>query len=457
LPLGPADCKATLRRTGEPAHYRAVITGQAERFATQAWLVARVYAGYKALQLARRLGVGGGDRALARQHRRSADATYRMATRLEGLPIKVCQFLGSRADILPDEYVEILSRLQDKVPARPMSVMRPVLEAGLGRPMREVFAAFEDAPIASASLAQVHRARLHDGREVAVKIQYPEIAHLVATDIRNFVFLVGVLARLEPNFDFRVLVDEVTKLVPLELDFVNEGRNAMRMAACLRARHDVYVPPVVDEVSSGRVLVSEFAPGVRCTDVDALVRMGVDPKDVARRLSEIFTEMILVHGFFHGDPHPGNILVQPGPRIVLLDFGLAKALPADFRAGMARLTLAIMGGEPSAIAAAFRALGFRTKDESDASLAMLGEAFIGFALKNGIAYANPQLVEKFNDELPRAMKQNPLVQVPGDILLVGRVMGLLSGIGKQLGSEVDPAALLLPYLASATAPAASAP
>jgi ubiquinone biosynthesis protein len=295
----------------------------------------------------------------------------------------------------------------------------------------------------------VHRARLRDGRDVAVKIQYPEIARLVDTDIRNFAFLVAVLARIEPNFDFRVLVDEVTKLVPLELDFLNEAANAERMAVCLAGRADVFVPPVVREHSTRRVLVSEFAPGVRVTDVAGMTAMGVDPKDVARRVSDVFTEMILVHGFFHGDPHPGNILVQPGPRLVLLDFGLAKSLPSDFRAAIVRLTISIMNGQPSDVAAAFRALGFRTKTDSDESLAMLGEAFLGFALKNGMAYANPAMLDKFNEELPKAMRANPLVQVPGDILLVGRVMGLLSGIGKQLGSEVDPTALLLPYLAGA--------
>jgi ubiquinone biosynthesis protein len=427
-----------------------MIAPGAERFVVQAWLVARIYAGYKRIQLARRLGVGGGDGSLARQHRRSAEATYAMATRLEGLPIKVCQFLGSRADILPDEYVEVLSRLQDKVPPRPAATMRAVVERELGRPVDDVFATFHDAPIASASLAQVHRARLRDGRDVAVKIQYPEIADLVAIDIRNFAFLVGILARLEPNFDFRVLVDEVTKLVPLELDFLNEASNAERMKACLAPRADVFVPPVLREYSTRHVLVSEFAPGVRVTDVEGMRAMDVDPKDVARRLSEVFTEMILVHGFFHGDPHPGNILVQPGPRLVLLDFGLAKSLPADFREAIVALTASIMGGDSRQVAAAFRTLGFRTKHDSDESLAMLGEAFLGFALKNGMAYANAALLDKFNEALPRAMRANPLVEIPGDILLVGRVMGLLSGIGKQLGSEVDPAALLLPYLAGPT-------
>jgi predicted unusual protein kinase regulating ubiquinone biosynthesis (AarF/ABC1/UbiB family) len=427
-----------------------MVTGQAERFAAQAWLVARIYGGYKRIQLGRKIGWFGRDGGtLARQHRRSAEATYDMATRLEGLPIKVCQFLGSRADILPDEYVEVLSRLQDKVPARTAASMRAVIEEELRAPIADVFAEFNDVPIASASLAQVHRARLHDGRDVAVKVQYPEIAGLVSTDIRNFAFLVAILARIEPNFDFRVLVDEVTKLVPLELDFLNEASNAERMAELLKHRADVFVPPVVKELSTGRVLLSEFAPGVRLTDVPGLVAMGVDPKDLARRVSEIFTEMILTHGFFHGDPHPGNILVQPGPRIVLLDFGLAKDLPPTFREAVVKLTMSIMGGDMHEVASAFRALGFRTKNESDESLAMLGEAFLGFALKNGMAYANAALLDKFNEELPKAMRANPLVEVPGDILLIGRVMGLLSGIGKQLGSEVDPAALLLPFLATA--------
>ena len=219
------------------------------------------------------------------------------------------------------------------------------------------------------------------------------------------------------------------------------------MAHQLRARSDVIVPAVVREVSTRRVLVLEYTPGVRVTDVTALRALGIDPRSVARILIDVFCEMILVHGFFHADPHPGNILVQPGPRLVLLDFGLAKDFPPTIRQGIGRLTAAIVHGDRVAIAAAFRALGFRTREDSDESLAWLGEAFLGWAVRNGRAYADPEMLARFGAEMPRVMRADPLVEMPGDVLLVGRVLGLLSGIGKQLGSEVDLAATLLPYLA----------
>jgi predicted unusual protein kinase regulating ubiquinone biosynthesis (AarF/ABC1/UbiB family) len=429
-----------------------VLASQTRRFAAQTALVARVYGGYKVIQGLGRLGVPGGAARAARHHRWSAEAAYRLATRLEGLPIKVCQLLGSRADLLPKEYVEVLSRLQDQVPPRPLARLLPMVEADLGRPVREVFSELDSTPLASASLAQVHRARLRaDGREVAVKIQYPEIADLVRVDLQNFAFLLAVLARLEREFDFRVILDEVRKEVPQELDFVHEAGNAERMKACLGERPDVLVPAIVREWTRRRVLVMEYAPGARVTDVDALRRLGLDPAVIARRLLDLFSEQLLVHGFFHADPHPGNILVQPGGRLVLLDFGLAKELSATFRQDIGRLVLAIMSGDATAIAAAFRTLGFRTRNDSDESLAMLGEALIGWAIRNGKSYPDAEMLAHFNEEMPRHMKANPLVEVPGDVLLVGRMMGILSGIGKQLGAQIDVGAVLLPYLVAASA------
>src|SRR5262245_21466649 len=217
-----------------PRRENAPMLVEAHRFAGLFSLVVRVYGGYKLIQW-----TGGGEARYARHHRRSAEGAYRLATRLEGLPIKVCQFLGSRADILPAEYVEVLSALQDRVPPRPFAQLRPYVEGELGSPLGDVFTEFDPVPLASASLAQVHRARLRDGREVAVKIQYPEIADLVAIDLENFAFLLGVLARLEPNLDLRVVLEEVQKYVPLELDFRHEATNAERMAEHLAARADV--------------------------------------------------------------------------------------------------------------------------------------------------------------------------------------------------------------------------
>jgi len=287
---------------------------------------------------------------------------------------------------------------------------------------------------------------LRDGREVAVKVQYPEVAELVDLDISSLSFFINLLARLEKNFDLRLILREIKRYVPLELDFEHEAANAERIRANLAQRTDVLVPKVIAELTSKRVLVMEYLPGIRVTDVAGLAAAGIDKQAVARLLSEIFCHQILVDGFFHADPHPGNILVRPGPQLVLLDFGLAKDFPPGFQNGIVKLASAIILQDHASIATAFHDLGFRTKNAGSDSLIALGDAFLGQVVRSGKAYADNALIEQFQNDLARALRDNPLVEVPSDILLVVRVMGLLSGIGKQLDSRVDPLGLMMPFL-----------
>lgn len=419
------------------------------RFLAAARMVATIYAGYKWIQLRGRLSSDDGIEALyRRQHRRSAELVYRTATELQGLLVKSCQFMGTRADILPEEYIEVLSRLQDRVPPRPFSVIARVVERELRRPLADIFTEFDRTPLAAASLAQVHRARLRDGREVAVKVQYPDIAELVALDLANFTFFVNILARVERGFDLRMIIREISKYLPLELDFENEASNAERIRTNLAHRSDVAIPQIVREHTTRKLLVMEYLPGIKITEVAALEAAGIDKQSLSALLAEIYCHQIFVDGFFHADPHPGNILVQPGPRLVLLDFGLSKDFPPAVRIGVAELAGAILCQDRDRIAAAFAALGFRTRNGNSDSLLALGDAFLGRAARSGRAFADRSMVEQINEELPRALRANPIVEAPSDLLLVIRVMGLLSGIGKQLDSRVDLMRLLMPYVAS---------
>lgn len=423
------------------------------------WLAARIYAPYKAIQLWSRLaGDAKKESRYRRQDARAARALYRASVRLEGLLIKASQFIATRADILPDEWINTLGQLHDRVPARPFPIIREQIERELGRSLGNAFAEFDETPIAAASLAQVHRAVARDGRRCAVKVQYPQIESIVAADLRNLTITLRLLALIEREFDFRPLARELLKYIPMELDFLNEARNCETIARNFAADDAVVAPRVYHDLTTRRVLTMELVEGIKVTDVAALERAGIDKRAVAQKLIEIFTEQILRDGFFHADPHPGNILVQPGPRIVLLDFGLAKDFPPVFRDAMVRLTFAILTSNRDAIVAAFRELGFRTRDESPETLLTLAGVFLGNSVKRNRAYADAALVKEFSEELPRALRANPIIEVPADVLLVNRVLGLMSGLGKTLDSQVNLMTTLMPYAARlmANAPAASA-
>jgi predicted unusual protein kinase regulating ubiquinone biosynthesis (AarF/ABC1/UbiB family) len=419
---------------------------RAWRFSNVVWLAAYVYVGYKGTQLwTRFISDSNKTELYRRQDLRAAQALNRTALRLEGLLIKACQFIATRSDVLPDEWISTLSGLHDRVPPRPFAMIREQVERELRRPLEDVYAEFDPVPLASASLAQVHSARLHDGRRCAVKVQYPGIDGIVRADLRNMTTVLYWLAKLERDFDYRVLMREALKYIPMELDFIHEAENSATMRHNFAADSAVIVPEVYSEFTTRRVLTMELLEGIKVTDVDALERAGIDKHLVAQKLIEIFCDQVLRDGFFHADPHPGNILVQPGPKIVLLDFGLAKDFPPTFRDGIVRLTFSILTANREGIIAAFQELGFRTRNGNPDTLLAFADLFLGNTIKSKKAYADKDLIEQFNEELPRAIRANPVVEVPADVLLVGRMMGLLSGLGKSLDSQVNLFTTIMPY------------
>lgn len=404
-----------------------------------------VYLSYKRIQKNTRLTQDERGARYRDAHQRNAERIYRLAIRMEGLMIKTCQFISSRADVAPPEYVAVLSRLQDKVPARPFREVEQQFLRELGKRPDEIFDAFTRKPIAAASLAQVHRARTKDGQDVAVKVQYTGIDRVLETDLRNIGILVRILARIEKNFDFRVLMGEMNKDVPRELDFILEGHSAERVARDLSHRGDVRVPRVLWEHSARRILTLEYIDGIKISDIPRLQAAGIDANHVALIMTEAYCEQILIHGYFHADPHPGNLFVLPGPVVVFLDFGLSKELPPEFRLNYARLVTALISQDENQMVTAFRALGFRTKSEDPQSLIALGRSFFESAGPDSKPYVDAEVMPEVNERLARVLSANPVTEIPGDILLIFRVIGLMSGLQKRLDSQVNMVQTIQPY------------
>ena len=435
-----------------PRPHRRPPTGRLGRTIPIAATIIRLWLLWRWLRIKRRIyGAEAMREATHQFHRGAALAVVRRAIRQQGLIIKTCQFLGSRADVLMDEYVRTLSLVHDQVPPRPWTEMRPIIERELGMSIAEAYAAFDARPVAAASLAQVYRARMHDGTAVAVKVQYPGIADIVRWDLDVIDMLASIWARLETVIDFRPIAQEMRRNAPEEVDFIHEGRAAEQVTRLLADRDDVVVPKIYWERSTSRVLTMDYIDGIKINDIDTLKAAGVDTAQVAATLIDLFNTMILKYGVFHADPHPGNLFVIPGApghpaKVALVDFGLTKVIPEEFRLQLIVLTSAIVAQRPELITDTMTDMGFRTRDEDPETYNALGEAFLGDVLRSGKPYADQEMVAEVNERLGRVLRGNPLVDVPGDVILIARAMGLLSGLGKTLDSRTDLLEALIPYL-----------
>jgi aarF domain-containing kinase len=217
------------------------------------------------------------------------------------------------------------------------------------------------------------------------------------------------------------------------------------VARDLAHRADIKIPRVYWETTRRRILTTEFIGATKISDIPALEAQGIDANRVALIMTEAYCEQILVHGYFHADPHPGNLLVLPGPVVVFIDFGLSKELPEEFRRNYARLIMALISRENDAMVAAFRAIGFKTKSEDPDSLIALGQSFFEYGGSDNKPYVDQDVMPEVNERLSRILQANPVTEIPGDILLIFRVLGLMSGLQKRLDSRVDVVETITPY------------
>lgn len=257
--------------------------------------------------------------------------------------VKLGQILSSRPDIVPEPFIDELSKLQDTAPTLPVSEVRGVIESEFGADVEELFADFDETPLAAASLGQVHRARLRDGASVIVKVQRPRVRDQVETDIeilyKRARFLESHWERAR-IYGITDIVDEFALTIREELDYTREARNTERLRENLADVKGVRVPAVHWDLTSPRVLTLEMMEGAKVTDIAKNPPPGVDPREVAHRLASVFLEQIFVDGYFHADPHPGNVLVSEAGEIALVDCGQVGVLDAESRAGAVRMLMA---------------------------------------------------------------------------------------------------------------------
>ena len=371
-------------------------------------LAAREYASGRSLPQA----------AWDRAHAAAAEQIHRLALALEGGLIKAAQIGGARADLLPRPFIDRLSRFHDDVPPRPWESLAPAVEQALGAPIAEIFAAVDQQALGAASLAQVHRARLRDGSDVVIKVQYPEAHRIIPVDLRMVRRVASLIQHMQSSIDLRSIANEITRFVEMELDFRREASSTQRLGAILAARSDVRVPRIHDEYTRDRVIVMEYLDGTQITQATALRAAGHNLGDVARRVGGLYGAMLFEYGFFHGDPHPGNLLVLPDGRIGLLDFGLCKELPENFATLVAEMMVAALIGDSDAALEAAAALNFDIDEIRPEHLRSLILSIMGDS--DGAA------------DLATVLGATRIRRIPDDFALVLRTMLLLNGLSHRL-------------------------
>jgi predicted unusual protein kinase regulating ubiquinone biosynthesis (AarF/ABC1/UbiB family) len=376
-------------------------------------------------------------RALGERYRAAALA-------LGGLLIKGGQLLSTRGDLFPVAFTSALSSLQDEVPPVPFEAVRGVIEAEFGDRLERIFATFDPVPLAAASLGQVHRATLPDGAEVVVKVLRPGVDELIRADLEGFRQVVRRLLRWTEwakAFDLAGVFFESCHILLRELDLREEARHTQRFAAMFNPEAGghprIVVPHVHESYTRQRVLTLSYFPGISVKDRQALVEAGVDPIDVAKLLVHALSRQVLVDGFFHADPHPGNILVVPGDagvKLVLIDFGMVGQLTPRQRRALKRVGVGVVRKDPDAIVMGLDELAVLRPGADRAALSRTIAWLFDKQLQGEIFTLKPEQFLEVVQDL-RALVYSAAFQFPSDIAFLGRGASTQFGVCRMLDPD----------------------
>ncbi len=379
-------------------------------------------------------------------HRLNQPQRLRMAMEELGPTfVKLGQLLSTRPDVLPRAYTDEFRKLQDEVPALPVEEIKRQIERQLGRPIEEICLEFSLEAIAAASIAQVHRARLRNGDEVAFKVRRPGITRTVETDIDILMGLAHLVEQHVPavaNYDPVGLVKEFRRTIRREMDFNREGHTIERFAANFAGDPTVYVPKVYWEHSGETVLTMEYIAGIKVTEFKELTDRGFDLKELAQRGAKSFLKQVLEHGIFHGDPHPGNIFVLPDHVICMLDYGMVGRLSPELKQQLIDLLEALLHRDVERIISQLLYSGELT---DDADLKSLRRDLHEFIEDYYDILLQDLRVGRLLTDFIEILTQHR-IRFPADFMLLGKALITMEGLGRQLDPEFNMIDHMRPYV-----------
>jgi predicted unusual protein kinase regulating ubiquinone biosynthesis (AarF/ABC1/UbiB family) len=432
---------------------------QSYRFVRAYWTTFLVIGSYLWYGLlARVFGKSWADEHVAEVHAKNARRVERTIIELQGLFIKVGQLLSIMANFLPAEFRSGLEGLQDQVPPRPYREIAARIEAELEKPVSALFERFDQTPLASASLGQVHEAWLKDGTHVAVKVQHRDIDEIVRLDLLTIRRIMAIVTWFVPVQGMDAYYHQIRTMISEELDFLREARNIDRIADNFLSNPKVRFPRPVQAMCTSRVMVTTFVEGLKVGDVAALDARGIDRKALARQIVQVFCQQIFIDGVYHADPHPGNMLVGEGGELILLDFGAVGELSPNMREGIPEFLEGVIRRDTEAIIKALRKMGFLTRSES----VDVSEKVIEFFHQR---FQEEIKLESFNlkdikldpqkgiESLVDLRKMNiglreisGAFHVPRDFVLLERTVLLLTGVCTELDPTLNPMEVIRPYM-----------